>query len=178
MVEELNRRLDFDSDTFEQMKQDMNFVLQRLLGNMVEKDATEGSMTIKIDVSMESENIPNFDPNIEGDTRNCRKPQFKHKVSSVVKINDEKTGELNNEMELFYNEETGIYELRPVANTAQRSIFDADFQEAEMADDDKLIPMKSDEQEYEQPMAIEDKGEEPIDLPFSDDDEEDGDDEG
>ncbi len=37
MSEDFEKRLDFDSDTFEEMKRDMNFVLQRLIGNMQEK---------------------------------------------------------------------------------------------------------------------------------------------
>lgn len=49
MNEEYIKRLDFDSDTFEAMKTDMNFILQRMIGSMIEKDSTEGSMTIKIE---------------------------------------------------------------------------------------------------------------------------------
>lgn len=55
MNEEYIKRLDFDSDTFEAMKTDMNFILQRMIGSMIEKDSTEGSMTIKIDVNMVTE---------------------------------------------------------------------------------------------------------------------------
>lgn len=128
------KKLDFDSDTFEEMKKDMNFVLQRLLGNMQEKDTTEGSMTLKIDVSMVKEFIPNYDPEVKGETREVSKPKFKHKVTSAVKINDEKSGNLDNEMELYYDTDTGTYELRPIANTSQRSIFDSDFQEKDNED--------------------------------------------
>lgn len=117
----------FDSNTFENMKHDMNFVLQRLLGNMIEKQSNEGSMTIKIDVTMVKEFIPNYDPNIKGESREISKPQFKHKVTSAVKITDEKGGNLNNEMEMVMDEETGCYVLQPIANTQQRTIFDSDF---------------------------------------------------
>lgn len=135
------KKLDFDSDTFEEMKKDMNFVLQRLLGNMQEKDTTEGSMTLKIDVSMVKEFIPNYDPEVKGETREVSKPKFKHKVTSAVKINDEKSGNLDNEMELYYDTDTGTYELRYIANTSQRSIFDSDFQEKDNEDgtDDENI---------------------------------------
>ena len=128
MSEDFEKRLDFDSDTFEEMKKDMNFVLQRLIGNMQEKGTTEGSMTLKIDVTMVKEFIPNYDPDIKGESREVSKPQFKHKVTSAVKINDEKSGSFNNEMELVMDEETGVFKLVPIANTAQRSIFDSDFQ--------------------------------------------------
>ena len=50
-MNDFDKKLDFDSNTFENMKHDMNFVLQRLLGNMIEKQSNEGSMTIKIDVT-------------------------------------------------------------------------------------------------------------------------------
>ena len=63
-MNDFDKKLDFDSNTFEDMKRDMNFVLQRLLGNMIEKQSNEGSMTIKIDVTMVKEFIPNYDPNI------------------------------------------------------------------------------------------------------------------
>lgn len=44
MNEEYIKRLDFDSDTFEAMKTDMNFILQRMIGSMIEKDSTEGML--------------------------------------------------------------------------------------------------------------------------------------
>ena len=134
MEHDITKKLDFDSDTFESMKQDMNFVLQRLIGNMIEKGSYEGCMTVKVDVSMNSEYVPNFDPDIEGESRECRKPKFKHKVTSVVKINDEKSGNYDSEMELVMDPETGIYVLRPVINTGQRSFFDADFKEVDDVD--------------------------------------------
>ena len=86
-------------------------------------------MTLKIDVTMVKEFIPNYDPDIKGESREVSKPQFKHKVTSAVKINDEKSGSFNNEMELVMDEETGVFKLVPIANTAQRSIFDSDFQQ-------------------------------------------------
>lgn len=129
MSEDFEKRLDFDSDTFSKMKKDMNFVLQRLIGNMQEKGTNEGSMTLKIDVTMIKEFIPNYDPDIKGESREISKPQFKHKVTSAVKINDEKSGYFNNEMELVMDDETGVFKLVPIANTAQRSIFDSDFQQ-------------------------------------------------
>ena len=118
---------------------------------MQEKCTSEGSMTLKIDVTMIKEFIPNYNPDIEGKTREISKPQFKHKVTSNVKINDEKSGSFNNEMELVMDEDTGIFKLVPIANTSQRSIFDADFQQQE----------KDRERESEKSAgsnAIEDKG--------------------
>ena len=120
-------QLNFESETFAGIKRDMNFVLQRLLGNMQQKGASDGSMTVKIEVSFDKEFIPNYDPNIEGESREIAKPKFKHKVTSAVQIKDEKSGNLDTEMELAFDEDTGEYVMKPIANTQQRSIFDSDF---------------------------------------------------
>lgn len=141
-MSEYVKHLNFESDTFSDMKRDMNFVLQRLLGNMQEKGATEGSMTLKVDISLTDEYIPNYDPEIEGESRKISKPKFKHKVTSTVQIKDEKSGNLDTEMELTFDEESGEYVMQPVANTEQRTIFDKDFQDnmnsPEQAEEDKL----------------------------------------
>lgn len=105
----------------------MNFVLQRLIGNMQEKGCQNGTLTLKLDVSLIRESVPNYNPEIPGESREIAKPKFDHQVTSQMKVEDKKKGNLDTEMELFLNEETGAYELRPVADTTQRSIFDADY---------------------------------------------------
>ena len=114
------KELNFDGDTFNDMKRDMNFVLQRLLGNMQEKECQEGTLTLKLDVSLVREYVPNYNPNIPGESREIAKPKFSHKVTSQMKVEDMKKGNYDTEMELFLNEETGEYEMRPVADTTQR----------------------------------------------------------
>lgn len=127
MIEEVIKKLTMDSDTFEGLKRDMTFVLQRLLGNMLEKESNEGSLTVKMDISLASESVPNYDPNAEEKYRIIMKPKFVHKINSVMKITDEKKGNLDTEMELVFDEEAGEYYMRPVINTTQRSLFDDDY---------------------------------------------------
>lgn len=123
------KQLSLESDTFEEMKRNFNFVLQRLLGTMEERECNDGSITLKMEVSIASEFIPNFNKDKQGETREIKKPSFKHKVTSSVQIKDEKSGNLDSEMELVMDEDTGTYILRPVISTEQRSIFDPDFNE-------------------------------------------------
>ena len=123
-MDKFMKALDFDSDTLGNVKRDMNFVLQRLIGNMMEKGSTNGSLTLKIDVSFTQEYIPNYDPKVEGESRKINKPSFKHKVTSTVQITDKKDGNMDTEMELAFDEDSGEYVLQPVANTTQKSIFD------------------------------------------------------
>lgn len=130
MIEEVIKKLTMDSDTFEDLKRDMTFVLQRLLGNMLEKGSDEGSLTVKMDISLASESVPNCEPNAKEKFRTIQKPKFAHKISSVMKITNEKKGNLDTEMELVFDEEVGEYYMRPVINTTQRSLFDDDFMNA------------------------------------------------
>lgn len=111
---------------FEEARMNFNRVLQRLFKNMVDSDSTDGSISLKIDVSLECEYIPNYDPDIEGESRRIQKPKFKHKVSSNITVKDELTGNKNPEMQLVWDEERQMYVLAYITGTDQRSIFDKD----------------------------------------------------
>lgn len=129
------KALTFDGDTFSEIKNNLNFVLQRLISNMVGTGANDGQLTLKLDVSFCKNTIENYDAEIDAPEREICLPQFKHKIMSNIKINDERTGdERNDTMELFFNAETGQYEMRPIANTAQRSMFDDDMADAGFRD--------------------------------------------
>lgn len=144
MQEEFIKKMTLDSDIFDQLRTDANFVLQRLIGNMFEKESDEGTMTLKLEISFDNEFIPNYDKNVDGETREIHKPKFKHKITSSVQIKDEKSGNMDSEMELVMDE-NGCYVLKPIANTEQRSLFDDDFQdekenETEEQDDSTALP--------------------------------------
>lgn len=123
------RELKIEADTFDKMRADTNFILQRALGMMKEKDSMEGKVTISLDIKLVPEFIPNFDKEIEGETRKILKPQFAHKVSSAINIKNEKKGNIEPEMAMIWDEDSQSYVLAHVNNTDQRSIFDTDFQE-------------------------------------------------
>lgn len=95
------KKLNFDGDTFNDMKRDMNFVLQRLLGNMQEKECQEGTLTLKLDVSLVREYVPNYNPNIPGESREIAKPKFSHKVTSQMKVEDMKKGNLDTALQVI-----------------------------------------------------------------------------
>lgn len=127
-MEVYEQNLHINDGAFEKMRSDADRILQRLVKNMIEKDSLEGKVTITIDVSLTQEFIPNRDPNIEGETRRVLTPKFSHKVGSVMQIKNEAKGDTNYEgMELVWDEESGEYILKPIANTEQMTIFDADF---------------------------------------------------
>lgn len=122
--------LHIDDTAFAKMREDADMVLQKLIKNMVEKDSLEGKLSITIDLSMDREFIPNYDPNIEGESRWILIPKISHKVGSMMQIKNETKGDTNYEgMELVWDEDAGEYIMKPIANTSQRTIFDADFNE-------------------------------------------------
>lgn len=75
------RDLFLEDETFEDARQKFNTVLQRLFRSMIDTESNEGSITLKMDVSMQTEYIPNHDPDIKGESRCVRLPQFAYKVS-------------------------------------------------------------------------------------------------
>lgn len=124
------KELRIEADTFEEMRKDVNIVLQRALGTMKEKESMEGKVSITVDIKLVQEYIPNFDPDIEGETRKILKPKFEHKVTSAINIKNEKKGSTNPEMSMVWDEDKQEYVLTYVNNTEQRSMFDSDFQKA------------------------------------------------
>lgn len=128
-MEGFEQNLHIADSAFERMQRDADRVLQKLLKNMVEKGSIEGSVTIKIDISLKQELIQNTDPYIEGKTRKVLSPAFMHKVGSMMQIKDEAKGGINYEgMEMVWDNELKEFVVKPIANTTQRTIFDADFQ--------------------------------------------------
>lgn len=126
MIMDNIQELVLEDVTFDEARQNFNRVLQRLFRSMLDSGSSDGSITLKIDVSLTREYIPNNDPDIEGESREIHKPKFDHKVSSTVTVKDELKGNKNPEMELVWDEEKQMYVLAYIANTGQKSIFDKD----------------------------------------------------
>jgi len=142
------RELKVEADTFDKMRADTNFILQRALGMMKEKDSMEGKVTINLDIKLVPEFIPNFDKEIEGETRRILKPQFAHKVTSAINIKNEKKGNFDSEMEMVWDEDEQAYVLKYINNTAQRSMFDDDMQEQWNQDGDNAHVIETSEEGY------------------------------
>ena len=92
------KELRIEADTFEKLRRDTNIVLQKALGTMKDKGSAEGKVSIALEIKMVREFIPNFDPEIEGETREILKPKFEHKVTSAINIKNEEKGGVNPEM--------------------------------------------------------------------------------
>ena len=135
------KELRIEADTFEKLRRDADIVLQRALGTMKEKESMEGKATITIDIKLVPDFIPNYDPQVKGETRKILKPKFDHKVTSAINIKNEEKGSVNPEMAMVWDEQKQEYVLTYVNNTEQRSIFDTDFQEAMNEPKENELPL-------------------------------------
>ncbi len=66
MIMDNMQELVLEDVTFDEARQNFNRVLQRLFKSMLDSGSSDGSITLKIDVSLTREYIPNNDPDIEG----------------------------------------------------------------------------------------------------------------
>ena len=159
-------RVALAAETFDQLRFDADLVLNKLIKNMAEKDAMEGNVTIKIDVSLLQEYVPRPKEEQEknGDTRRILKPKFEHKISSTMQIKDSKSGtSYSDTMEMVWDDDKKEYVLIPIRGAAQMSIFDFENKDPQEPDETKQIeghkqmalPMKDDaEEEPEDPDVI------------------------
>lgn len=148
MVLNNTKELFLEDETFDGARQNFNVVMQRLFKSMIDSESEEGSITLKIDVAMKTEFIPNNDPDSDKESRMVLLPAFAHKVTSTVTVKEEMKGAQNPNMELVWDDKSKSYKLQYISNTEQRTIFDKDAawnqdveegqdQEALMTDPDK-----------------------------------------
>lgn len=160
--------LTIESETFENLRNNINSQLQKLLHNMMEKNQSEGKITVGIDVSLTSEYIPNYDPEVEGETRRVLHPSFAYKTTRQITMKDDVSGKYNSDMEVVYDENLKQYVEKFVCDTTQRSMFDADFREVEMPDDDLSdVIVESHCLEGKKVFALPDNSQEEEEIPFS-----------
>lgn len=136
--------LSLDGETFRRLKTDFDGILNRTIGNMQMKGASDASITLKLDISITKGII-----NIDGVNRDYNKPSFKHQINSVLQIKDKATGQLAGEIVLEWDDDAEKFVVRPV-DDGQASLFDDD--EYETSDDDDVIDAKAlpaPEQDYE-----------------------------
>lgn len=124
------KELRIEAETFDKLRRDTNIVLQKALGTMKDKGSMDGKVSIALDIKLVREFIPNFDPEVDGETREILKPKFEHKVTSAINIKNEEKGGVNPEMAMVWDDDKQEYVLTYVNNTEQRSIFDTDIQKA------------------------------------------------
>lgn len=132
-----DQKISLEGATFEQLKQDFDSILNRTIGNMEMKGADEATVTLKLAIKLEK--TTTFE---EHGAVDVTRPTFKHDISSVMQVKDKKSGQLDEEMALVFDEASGQYVLRPIKDGQMTfddyingEVVDADYKEADSKQD-------------------------------------------
>ncbi|MGN0400001.1 MAG: hypothetical protein ACI4EO_07730 [Blautia sp.] len=120
------QELTLETDIFQQARETFNLLFQKLLKKMEQNNSEEGSITLKVDVEVSTDWVPDG----EGGSDEIRKPVLKHKVSTTVPVKDSLDGKKDTGMNLVYDEELKRYVLKFVSSGGQMNIFDKEVQES------------------------------------------------
>lgn len=117
--------LTLESDIFAQARENFDVLLQRLFRSMQKNNSDEGSITMKVDLEMSKDWVPDG----EGGSVEINKPVLKHKVSIAVPVKSHLDSKKDTGMNLVWDEELKRYVLKYINAGGQRSIFDPDYEE-------------------------------------------------
>lgn len=93
--------LHLEGDAFAGLRTDFNQLLRDILQNMEHYETEDAQMTVKLDISLIK--------SMTEDYREIVKPQFKHKITTVMKLQNDKSGFLDGDYELVWDKNKGDY---------------------------------------------------------------------
>lgn len=117
--------LSLNEDTFANLKKDFDTILNRTIGNMEMRGASDAVITMKLTVSLDKRSMDMGDG-----IQEFKKPSFKHEVSSVMQIKDKATGQLGGDYAMVWDEKEERFVLRQFTG-GQTSIFDDDYEDVD-----------------------------------------------
>lgn len=114
-----------ESDVFATARENFDLLMQRLFKSMEKNNSDEGSITLKVDLQMSQDWVPDG----KGGSIEINKPVIKHKVSIAVPVKDSMDGKKDAGMNLVWDEELKRYVLKYINEGGQQSLFDPDYEE-------------------------------------------------
>lgn len=114
-----------ESDVFTTARENFDLLMQRLFASMEKNNSDEGSITLKVDLQMKQDWVPNG----EGGSVEVNKPAIKHKVTISVPVSESMNSKKDTGMNLVWDEELNRYVLRYINEGGQRSVFDPDYEQ-------------------------------------------------
>ena len=135
------QEITMESETFSKIRESL---LQRLFQKMEQNHSDEGAITLKVNLSISKDFIPDGN----GSSREVHKPILKYKIDTQVPVKDGFDGKNDTGMELVYDDELKRYVLRYVSEGGQQSIFDPEYAnvvngEATIVDEQPALPMNA-----------------------------------
>lgn len=150
------KELSLDSDVFSSARDNFDLLMQELLEKMKTAESEEGSITLKVDLTLIDDLVDNND----GTVREIRCPVIKHKVTTSVPLKNSLDSKNDIRMDLRWDDELQRYVLKNITGGTQRSIFDPDFEDTLKSD--------SDEEQRGNALPGPESKDEPIDTDFID----------
>lgn len=150
------KELSLDSDVFSSARANFDLLMQELLEKMKTAKSEEGSITLKVDLTLIDDLVDNND----GTVREIRRPVIKHKVTTSVPLKNSLDSKNDIRMDLQWDDELQRYVLKNITGGTQRSIFDPDFEDTLKSD--------SDEEQRGNALPGPESKDEPIDTDFID----------
>ena len=144
--------LSLNEDTFSNLKKDFDSILNRTIGNMEMKGASDATITLKLTVSLDKRSMT-----VGDSVQEFKKPTFKHEINSVMQIKDKATGQLGGEYAMVWDPEEERFVLRQFTG-GQASMFDDDYETVEeewgtfrdLPDDSRSLPAPAEEKDAEE----------------------------
>ena len=87
-----------ESDVFTTARENFDLLMQRLFASMEKNNSDEGSITLKVDLQMKQDWVPNG----EGGSVEVNKPVIKHKVTIAVPVKDSMDSKKDTGMNLVW----------------------------------------------------------------------------
>lgn len=130
-----------ESDVFATARENFDLLMQRLFASMEKNNSDEGSITLKVDLQMKQDWIPDGN----GGSLEVNKPMIKHKVSIAVPVKDSIDSKKDTGMNLVWDDDLNRYVLKYINEGGQQSLFDLDYEqnlrgEEEEQDESTMLP--------------------------------------
>lgn len=94
-----DNKIIIENDMFMDLRAGFNKILGRTLTSMKQKGSDNAELTVKLSIGLTEE--------YSDDNECVYRPDFKHKVSSILKVKDEISGRDSGEFAIVFDEETG-----------------------------------------------------------------------
>ena len=116
---DFEKNLSIEEPIMDPVRADINAGIQKLITDMINKQATDGTLTAKITFAIEEKQVMD---------RTARCLHFSYKVSNAITIKDEvKNEQMNSQDELEFVDNQWI--LMPITGAPQRTLLDDEDEE-------------------------------------------------
>ena len=112
-----NALITIESDTFTVLRNDINMILKKTLGTMINKEGQNAELKVSLKINLDRNTVPDDNEVL----RDILVPMFDHKVTSTLQYKAELNGFVDgSSYELIWDPDEMEYVMRPI----QDSLFD------------------------------------------------------